>query len=82
MVSETEFQVTMLRNQELVTRGLHEQFVASRPPPSTSTPALVTVLRQQFGALLVRTGQRLQSGHAIARESLGSVATGEPAAIA
>src|SRR3954449_7093098 len=77
MFSETDFQMTMLRNQELVTRGLQEQFVASVLPPSTSTPAVVTVLRQQFGALLMRAGQRLQSGHAVARESLSTVVTAE-----
>ena len=82
MLNETDFQMVMHRNHEMVARGLHEQFVASVLPPSTGTPAIVTVLRQQCGALLMRAGQRLQSGHAVARESLSTVATAERGAIA
>jgi hypothetical protein len=82
MFSETDFQMAMHRNHEMVARGLHEQFVASVLPPSAGTPAIVTVLRQQLGMLVVRVGQRLQSEHAVARESLGTVAIAERGAIA
>jgi hypothetical protein len=82
MLSETDFQMVMHRNHEMVARGLHEQFVASVLPASTGTPAIVTVLRQQLGLLVVRVGQRLQSEHALTTASLGTVATTERGVIA
>jgi hypothetical protein len=82
LFNETDFQVAMLRNHELVARGLDEQFVASVLPPFTSTPAVVTVLRQRLGMLVVRAGQRLQGVQAVTMESLGTVATTERRAIA
>ena len=82
MFSETDFQVAMRRNHEMVARGLHEQFVAGLLPPSTSTPAVMTVLQQQLTMLVVRVGQSLQSERAVTRESLGTVATAERGVIA
>jgi hypothetical protein len=75
-------QVATLRYHEFVARELHEQFVASVLPPSASTPAIVTVLRQQLGTLLVRAGQRFQRVHTVMRECLSSVAAGERGTIA
>ena len=46
-----------------------------RAPAIRRTSAIVTVLRQQLGMLVVRVGQRLQSEHAVTRESLEIVAT-------
>ena len=82
MSSETDFQLAMRRNHEMVARGLHEQFVAGLLPPSTSTTAVMTVLRQQLRMLVVRVGQRLQSKHAVTRDSLDTIPTAERGAIA
>ena len=66
-----------LRDQQLVTRGLHEQFVARVVPPLAGVPAVPTVLMQHLGALLVRVRVRLQDLHAGPAPWLSSGAVGE-----
>ena len=73
-------QVATLRDQELIVRGLHEQFVASVLPPSAGAPAVRTVLKQQLGALLVRVRVRLQDVHADPGPWLAPDAAGEQGA--
>jgi hypothetical protein len=81
MEPELSEQVARLHYQELVAKGLHEQFVARVLPPSASTPEVVTELRQQLGMFLVRAGQRLQGVHTVTRERFRAVAAGERGAI-
>jgi hypothetical protein len=64
MNPEMSEQVATLRYQDLVVRGLHEQFVAGVLPPSAGAPAVLSMLQQQLGALLVRVLVRLQDMHA------------------
>jgi hypothetical protein len=53
-----------LRDQQLVTRGLHEPLVAGVVPPLAGVPAVRAVLKQHLGALLGRVRVRLQDLHA------------------
>ena len=71
-----------LRDQQLVTRGLHEQFVARVVPPLAGVPAVPTVLMQHLGALLVRVRVRLEDLHAGPRPWLAPGAAGERGASA
>jgi hypothetical protein len=70
-------QVATLRDQQLVTRSLHEQFVARVVPPLADVPAVLSMLQQQLGALLVRVRVRLQDLHAGRAPWLSPGAVGE-----
>jgi hypothetical protein len=66
-----------LRDQQLVTRGLHEPLVARVVPPLAGVPAVRAVLKQHLGALLVRVRVRLQDLHAGPAPWLSPGAVGE-----
>jgi hypothetical protein len=57
-------QMLSLRYQELVARGLYEQFVRSVLPPSAGAPTAWTVLKQRLAALPERVRVRLQDEQA------------------
>ena len=66
-----------LRDQQLVTQSLLEQFVARVAPPLAGVPAVRPVLMQHLSALLVRVRVRLQDLHAGPAAWLSPGAVGE-----
>ena len=81
-LSEADCQVAGFRYQQLVTEGRRQQVMAGVRPPSVGSAAVSIALRQQFGALLVRAGERLQSVGEATREGIDSATTQERGAIA
>ena len=75
-------QVAMLRYQELVALGLHEQFEASVLPTSAGDPTFRIVLKQHLGKVLERVRVRLHDVHAGSGAWLAPGAVGEQAASA
>ena len=80
-LSEADCRVAEFRYQQMRVEGQHQQFVAGARPSAAGTRSVSMSLRQQVGALLVCTGHRLQGVQAVTRESLDTIAIGEPAAI-
>jgi hypothetical protein len=70
-------QVATLRYQQMVAWRLQGQFVASVLLPLGGAPAVRTVLKQQFGALLMRVRVRFQDVHAAPEPWLAQGAVSE-----
>lgn len=84
--NDTDWEVAKFQHRERVAMGLHQQLAASALAsalgPSVERGPESTRIRQQFGALLVRAGQRLQGAQSVARASGVSSMSGKLGSIA
>jgi len=80
-LSDADCQVAEFHYRQLVNEGQRQHIAAGARPASGAARLISGSVRQQVNALLVCAGQRLQGVQAVTRESLDTVAIGEPAAI-
>jgi hypothetical protein len=81
-LNEADCRVAEFRYRQMVTEGQRQQFAAALRPTPHDTRPLSTMIRQQIGTLLMRTGQRRLGASVVASETIGSAAVIERGAIA
>lgn len=80
--SGIDCRVAGFRYQQKLVETQHRWFVTNPYPSSPGFRSMFASLRHRLGLLRVCTGQRLQGGQAITRESLALTSNGEVGAIA